>query len=111
MNTDLEINEFSMETARLVDCFEASQCVFDESEASLKRRKSELPQLSSLNPTEKENIIQTYEALLTDLPTQCEGHRSDVAKISRELTASDEWNRRLNFSVELALFEMNRAGA
>jgi chromosome segregation ATPase len=65
-------------------------------------KTNEIRQLIASAKSEKEILTQSFETTLAELTKQCEGHRSDLASISRDLAESDAANRKAK-AVILAL--------
>jgi chromosome segregation ATPase len=62
----------------------------NEEMAELERqRTAEVSQLTAQNKAEKASLVQTYESALAELKGQCDAHRSDLEKVSRDLSQAE----------------------
>jgi chromosome segregation ATPase len=63
--------------------------------AELQQAKAfEIRQLSASAKSEKENLVQSYEAALSELTKQCDTRRNDLATVSRDFAESEAANRK-----------------
>jgi chromosome segregation ATPase len=68
------------------------QIVSEKSEeiAELERqRTAEVSRLTAQNKAEKANLVQSYESALAELKNQCDAHRSDLERVSRDLSQAE----------------------
>jgi chromosome segregation ATPase len=72
----------------------------DSALAELQSQKdAEIALLGAQSRSERENIIKSYEKAVAELRDQCDAHRSDLEKLSRDLAQSEDRGRRFRNAI------------
>ena len=64
-----------------------------------KENQNEIEQITSKNKLEKDQLIKSYESVVEEIKKQCEAHRSDLEKVSAELSISEKKNNQAKSSI------------
>lgn len=96
-STNDYLAEHQEEIIRLKKVVESQKAIIREKESEIDRLIQEhedaLQETDSKYNEEKKGIITSYEKTLADLKQQCENHRLDVEKLTKQLTTLEKKNK------------------
>ena len=105
------IDEYESNLAKMKKGIQAAQKIIEEKESQITElqdsKERENRHLQSQYATEKSHLVENYESALEELRQQCDAHRSDLEKVSYELSES----KKLNCQAKKSLCSLKREKA